>query len=331
MRRLPKLVAILAACAVLPAISAMADDRAVCQDQAQPPAEAIAACGRLIDSGQLKGDELAGVYIWRGWHSTAAGQHQRAIADYTEALRLNARLAGAYRERGASLERVGDLAGAAENFRQALAIDPALQDVAEALRRVEAKLASGGSAPSAAEGGGYLGVRLMDVTSELMRDPRIPPPRDPDSLMASINDWKHYTVRVPARFVLVVDVNENSPAAAALFHFGTMILKFDGAEVHDNLELQRLVRQTPPGKEVSVDTVSVHVQVGDISMMPELKQLGYSSGMLLTDWDELADLLRRMPAVPIDIIRRRGSERSATVQLGGPEDARRASPGASNR
>src|SRR5581483_12276407 len=138
MRRLPKLVATLAAVVVLPAISAMADDAASCRDQGRPPAEAIAACSRLIDSGQIKGDELAGVHMWRGWHATAAGQHDRAIADYTKALQLNARLAGAYSERGASFERTGDLARAAEDFRQALAIDPGLQNVAEALRRVAA-------------------------------------------------------------------------------------------------------------------------------------------------------------------------------------------------
>jgi tetratricopeptide (TPR) repeat protein len=326
-------VATLAACAVLPAISAMADDRAVCQDQAQPPAEAIAACGRLIDSGQLKGDELAGVYIWRGWHLTITGQHQRAIADYTEALRLNDRLAGAYRERGASLERVGDLAGAAENFRQALAIDPALQDVAEALRRVEAKLASGRSEPSPAADGGYLGVLLLDVASELLRDPRIPAPPQ-DSLMANTEDAKNYNMRVPARFVLVVDIDANGPAWAARLEFGTVILKFDGVEVHDKRELVRLVRQTPPGKEVWVDTVRASVRVGDLSLAPQLQQLGYSSGSLLASADELSDFLRRVPAdhqLPVDIIRRHVSERSAMVKLGGPVDARRASWGVSNQ
>jgi tetratricopeptide (TPR) repeat protein len=121
--------------------AAAADDRAGCKDESGPPANAIAACGRLIDSGQVTGAELAATHIWRGSHQTFMGQHDGAIADYTKALNIDPGLAGAYRGRGASHEGKGDLAHALADYRMALSLQSSLNDVAEGVKRLEAKLA----------------------------------------------------------------------------------------------------------------------------------------------------------------------------------------------
>ncbi len=50
--------------------------------------------------------------------------------------------------------------------------------------------------------------------------------------------------------VLVTEVEEGSPAAAAGLHQNDVILEFQGERVDSVAELQRLVRETPPGRTV---------------------------------------------------------------------------------
>jgi tetratricopeptide (TPR) repeat protein len=227
-QRVLKLLALVSGLGMLAIVAwpAMADDRAVCQDQAQPPAEAIVACSRLIDSEQVKGEELAGIYMWRGWHFTSAGQHDRAIADYTEALRLNARLAGAYRERGASLERTGDLARAAEDFRQALTIDPRLQDVAEALRRVEAKLATIDAGVNR-----RLGLDLANLTQDLRA---------------------RYKINDSIKGVVIVGVDARSVAAEKRLAAGEVIIEVGREPVSDLAQVYGVIGQLEKNLSSSV-------------------------------------------------------------------------------
>ena len=63
-------------------------------------------------------------YTNRGRAYVELNQHQQAIADYTTALSLNAGFAEAHFERGLAYEAVGDPARAAQDFAQALALDP---------------------------------------------------------------------------------------------------------------------------------------------------------------------------------------------------------------
>src|SRR5262245_10529468 len=61
---------------------------------------AIAACDRAIASGKFTGRELAALYTNRGVEWRAKGNLDRAIADYTEAIRIDPTFAGAYYARG---------------------------------------------------------------------------------------------------------------------------------------------------------------------------------------------------------------------------------------
>ena len=56
----------------------------------------MTACSRWIASGQLQSEELLWAHMWRGFHLTASGEFDRAIADYHEALKRDPKLAAAY-------------------------------------------------------------------------------------------------------------------------------------------------------------------------------------------------------------------------------------------
>ena len=75
----------------------------------------------MIASGRFKGRDLANVYLWRGSAYHDKADHDRAIADYSESIRLNQQNSVAYRMRGNSY-----------NFRREY--DRALTDLNEAIR-----------------------------------------------------------------------------------------------------------------------------------------------------------------------------------------------------
>jgi tetratricopeptide (TPR) repeat protein len=68
---------------------------------------AIAACTRAINSGAFRGDQLAKIYLNRGIEYGGKGNHDRAIEDFSEAIRLWPNYASAYYRRGLS-ERAKD-------------------------------------------------------------------------------------------------------------------------------------------------------------------------------------------------------------------------------
>ena len=79
--------------------AAIADDVEAC---ATTPAEAaIPFCTRAIESGRVKGRDLAGVYLNRGLRFDYKGDPDRAIADYDAAIRIEPKNAFAYFNRGA--------------------------------------------------------------------------------------------------------------------------------------------------------------------------------------------------------------------------------------
>jgi tetratricopeptide (TPR) repeat protein len=105
---------------------AVADDVDTC---AEPPSdETIAACTRAISSGRLHDHDLAVEYYNRGIKYANKGDYDRAIADYTEAIRLDAKYADAYGNRGNAYRDKRDLDRALADYNEALRIRPGAID-----------------------------------------------------------------------------------------------------------------------------------------------------------------------------------------------------------
>jgi len=79
--------------------------------------------------------------------------------------------------------------------------------------------------------GTYLGVGVVDVNSERAKTLTLKEPRGAEVTM----------------------VNEGTPAAKAGIKTGDVILEYNGQPVQGTTELQRLVRETPAGRQVKIE------------------------------------------------------------------------------
>mgnify|MGYP002652102718 CR=1 FL=1 len=113
------------AAAMMPVTHAAADDKDICNSRAADD-QAIAACNRLIDSGRYQGRDLVTAYLNRGAKWSMKGDHDRAIADYDEMIRLDPKISQAYNNRGISWRAKGNLDRATADFSQAIGLDPTL-------------------------------------------------------------------------------------------------------------------------------------------------------------------------------------------------------------
>lgn len=118
---------VLAAGAALavPVSAAPGDDAAACYKASGDAA--IASCTRLIESGNLKNPVLALLYAVRGseW-SQSKEQHDRAIADFDQAIELDPRLAQAHYGRGDAYRAKGDTKRAIADYDKAIGLSPKL-------------------------------------------------------------------------------------------------------------------------------------------------------------------------------------------------------------
>jgi tetratricopeptide (TPR) repeat protein len=83
---------------------------------------AIAACTQAIQSGRFSGTELASIYDNRAIELRQQGEFDRAIADYSAALRLDGDMTGAYTGRGLAWEGKADSEKAKADYRKALTL-----------------------------------------------------------------------------------------------------------------------------------------------------------------------------------------------------------------
>src|SRR5262249_50503096 len=108
--------------AAVPAAAALADDFRTC---AQAPGDAaITACTRAIASGRYRGKELARLHYNRGVEYDNKGELDRAIDDYTEAIRLDPRDADYFAARGIAWRAKGELDRAIADYTEAIRLDP---------------------------------------------------------------------------------------------------------------------------------------------------------------------------------------------------------------
>jgi len=84
----------------------------------------IKACTEIIESGRETPQRLAIAYFWRGHAWRDQDNLQRAIADFTEAIRLNPKYHAAYGWRGILLVDTGDYDGAVANYTDAIKVFP---------------------------------------------------------------------------------------------------------------------------------------------------------------------------------------------------------------
>ena len=102
--------------------AAKADDSAICSKGSGD--QMIAACTRVISSSRLKGHKLAFIFNSRGNAYHRRGDYDRAIADYTEAIRLDPKYAIVYGNRGNSYRLKGDYDRAIADLTEAIRLDP---------------------------------------------------------------------------------------------------------------------------------------------------------------------------------------------------------------
>lgn len=110
--------------AALAPVSAQQD---ICYDLTikgiRSPAE-IEPCTREINSGRLRGNDLARAYINRGVLHEIYRDYDSAFTDYDNAVRINPKNAYAYVNRGDMYERKGNMTRAFEDFATAIRLEP---------------------------------------------------------------------------------------------------------------------------------------------------------------------------------------------------------------
>jgi serine protease Do len=106
--------------------------------------------------------------------------------------------------------------------------------------------------------GGWLGVEIGEVTAEKAKDLRL----------SSV------------RGVIVDDVEPDNPAAKAGVKEQDVITQYDGQPVEGTVQFRRLVRETPPGRTITLaisrggSTQNISVELGDRSAYFEKKMKG---------------------------------------------------------
>ena len=85
---------------------------------------AIAACTRAIVSGPHSDDALAELYYNRGFEQRKKGNYEAAIADYSEAIRLNPTDPDAFNNRGIVWHKIGENEKALADYNEAIRLNP---------------------------------------------------------------------------------------------------------------------------------------------------------------------------------------------------------------
>jgi tetratricopeptide (TPR) repeat protein len=83
---------------------------------------AVAACSRAIQSGKFSGAALATIYNNRAIELRQLREFDRAIADYTQAIRIDADFTGAYAGRGLAYEGKNEIEKAKADYRKTLTV-----------------------------------------------------------------------------------------------------------------------------------------------------------------------------------------------------------------
>jgi tetratricopeptide (TPR) repeat protein len=94
------------------------------QSQAYSPEQQINGCTAVIESGAWRGQNLAWAFNNRGFARVLKNDLDLALADFDEAIRLDAQNALAFNNRGIAYQFRDDLDQAITNYNQAILLDP---------------------------------------------------------------------------------------------------------------------------------------------------------------------------------------------------------------
>jgi len=97
---------------------------AACSNSSMPSYAAIIACTRIIQSGEVHGTDLAASYVNRGSRYAGKEDYDRAIADYTEAIRLDPKLDYAFFRRARAYAQKKEHDRAITDYSQAIRLNP---------------------------------------------------------------------------------------------------------------------------------------------------------------------------------------------------------------
>jgi tetratricopeptide (TPR) repeat protein len=141
-RVVPLALAAASVVAFAAAIATARSDRSADSCFAQQGEAAIAACTHVIRSGRFSGHDLAAIYDNRAIELRERGEFDRAIADYSEAIRIDGGLSGAYTGRGLAYEGKAEVDKARADYRVALALAPRYDDAQWAQATARQRLAA---------------------------------------------------------------------------------------------------------------------------------------------------------------------------------------------
>jgi len=180
--------------------------------------------------------------------------------------------------------RAAELGARAEAFAQQFQ-----QDAQEKVQRDQDKIQenidrvfsmSPGVVVSSADEGGWLGVEIAEVTAEKAKDLKLS----------------------AVRGVIVDGIEPDSPAAKAGIKEKDVITQYDGQPVEGAVQFRRLIRETPPGRSVTLEISrsgslqNISVELGDRTdvyvrkMKGKMRDFGGAYSFSMPNVEELPDM-----------------------------------------
>ncbi|HLH91624.1 MAG TPA: tetratricopeptide repeat protein [Xanthobacteraceae bacterium] len=141
-RVVPLALATASMVAFVAAIATVRGDRSADSCFTQQGDAAIASCTRAIRSGRFSGAVLATIYQNRAIELRERGDYDKAIADYSEAIRIDGGLSGAFTGRGLAYEGKAEVDKAKADYRKALTLASKYDDAKWAQDTARQRLAA---------------------------------------------------------------------------------------------------------------------------------------------------------------------------------------------
>jgi tetratricopeptide (TPR) repeat protein len=141
-RFVPLALAAASVVAFAAAVATARNDRSAEACFTQQGEAAIAACTHAIRSGRFSGNVLATIYDNRAIELRERGEYDKAIADYSDAIRVDGTLSGAYTGRGLAYEGKAEVDKAKADYRKALALEATYDDAQWAQDTARQRLAA---------------------------------------------------------------------------------------------------------------------------------------------------------------------------------------------